>query len=417
MYCDITNYGAVPNTGTINTEAIQAAIDDCSRNGGGTVNVPCGVFVTGTIYLRSNVELYLQHGAELQASIERADYNALDAYPENFSVPFEGWEGLHLIIAHNCENVAITGLGKINGSADRIFDEKIYYFDFSHIWSYGIQYQKDFHYRMENPPRLRPGQTVVFVDCRNVSITDVTIVNSPAWCLFLHGCQEVKIRGYKAFNKNTWANTDGLDIDTCRNVVVSDCIIDTGDDAVAIRCDAEKLRNGMVVCENVTISNCIFSSSSSVFRLGIGVGQVRNILISNIIIHRGGIAFDLATTYEHTTIEDVSISNIFAENISIPFSIVQRDDCYVKNIVFSNYRAKSFAGVCMNASRKGGIENISVRDMHLSIIPPPFPREVLNLDGGNYLVAIENAEDVRFDNFKTDFSQGREKLFVDYSPK
>ncbi len=408
MLHNIVDYGAKSGNGNLNTKAIQRAIDECAAQGGGTVIVPSGLFITGTIYLLSNVELHLEIGAELKASTNPKDYNCLNAYAENWSAPSEGWEGKHLIIAHNAENVAITGLGKINGAADVYFDGEVQDFEYPGFWSYGLQYQKEFRYGMKDCVNPRPGQTVVFINCRNIHITDITIVNSPAWCLFFHGCEDVQIRGYKAFNKKTWANTDGLDIDTCKNVTVSDCIIDTGDDAIAIRCSSKRLNNGMDSCENITITNCVLASSSSVFRLGVGRGRIRNVSISNIVIRRGGASFTLATHFGaacHCLLEDISIYNIVSENVAIPFELYAKEDCYIRNVMFVNLRMKCFKGATIAASESAKVYNVCVKDLNLSIMSPLFAQGILDENNRNSVFSIKSADHLKFENITVEIEE------------
>lgn len=414
MIYNILDYGAVPGEGNLNTKAIQNAIDDCTNNGGGTVLIPSGLFITGTLYLKSNVELHLEMGAVLKASSNREDYNPLDAYPENYDIPCEAWDARHFIIAHHAENVAITGLGTINGSAEVFFDGEAYAPGFRTCWNYGLQYQKGFQYGMAKSDNPRPGQSVVFVCCKNVRIIDITIVNSPCWCLFLHGCENVQVRGYKAFNQWAWANTDGLDIDTCKNVTVSDCIMDTGDDDIAIRCDSNQLNNGMNTCENITITNCILSSSSSVFRIGIGNGTIRNVNISNITIPRGGIAFTISTHFwenDRISFEDIAIHNIITDCTAIPFELYAKKESSLKNISFHNYRAKCYMGARIIASDNATLSNVTVRDMHLSIIPAPFSFPLLDNNGHYSVFCVENAKNARFENVTTDISPALKDLF------
>ena len=116
MVFNILDYGAVSDGKTLNTKAIQEAIDACHASGGGKVVVPAGTFKTGTVWLRSGVELHLEMNATLLASDNMDDYNDLDAYEQNYSVPYEYWVGKHLIIAHEVENVAITGFGTVDGN-------------------------------------------------------------------------------------------------------------------------------------------------------------------------------------------------------------------------------------------------------------------------------------------------------------
>ena len=117
MNVNILDYGAIADGKTLCTEQIQTAIDACFATGGGRVSVPCGTYYSGTIWLKSNVELHMEHGSVIKASEDLEDYNALDAYPQNFSVKeMENWVGKHLVVAHECENVAITGTGTFNGN-------------------------------------------------------------------------------------------------------------------------------------------------------------------------------------------------------------------------------------------------------------------------------------------------------------
>lgn len=418
MDFNILDYGAAADGATVNTVAIQSAIDDCAAYGGGRVVVPSGEFITGTIYLKSHVEFHLEIGAVLRASSEMSDYNELSAYPENFDVPSEKWSGKHLIIAHAVYNVALTGFGKIDGGGDEIFDDKNIDVGFhGYIWSYGFVMQKDLSV-------LRPGQTVVFVDCEDVRITDVTIEKSSSWCLFLHGCRNVQIRGVKAFNPKNRAQTDGIDIDVCRNVTVSDCIIDTGDDGITLRGVSRRLINGMTACENVTITNCVIACSSSAFRFGVGTGIVRNINISNITIHRAAKAFNIMTSFGsdgHILIEDINIHNVSATGVSFPFCIRETDGCQIRNVTISNYRAKTFAGAVLVARDRGGIENVSIHDMNLTIVTPPFSvaadglaqdmKNTLLADDSRHLFYVDGAENVLFHRIRTEIEDAQKKNF------
>ena len=423
MIYNIINYGALSGDNNLNTVAIQNTINDCSQNGGGTVVVPSGKFITGTIYLRSNVELHLEMGAVLQASTNRADYNTLDAYPENYEIPQEAWDARHLIVARSVENVAITGLGTINGSADVFFEggELFKPTPGRPTYRYGIKFQKGYSSRMEDPEVLRPGQCVVFVSCKNIRIIDISIINTTCWGLFIHGCENVQVRGYKAYNDRTFANTDGLDIDTCKNVVVSDCIIDTGDDAIAIRCDSKHLTtNGMDTCENITITNCVLSSSSCAFRMGVGIGIIKNITISNIIIPRGGIAFEIHSQYwldDHVSFENIFIRDIICENTTIPFNLCATKDCSLKNISFRNFYAKCYNGAVVVAKERGTFANITVHDMRLIIVPAPFTIPVLDMDGNNMLLDIKNREDVTLERVNLEVHDEIKALFKDACKK
>ncbi len=255
---NILNFGAACDGKTLCTAAIQAAIDACAASGGGTVTVPCGKFITGTLWMRDNVELFLSHGAILKASNDLDDYNAEDAYEQNFSSRAnEKWLGKHMIIAHECENVAVCGTGMLDGNGDHFLGEALPYS--AYVWSEGCRTARD-------PELCRPGQLLCFIECRHVKVRDITITNQPCWGCFLHGCEYVSIRGLKTLNPHANFNSDGIDIDCCSFVTISDCIIDTGDDCIAIRGAEARLKNKPHPCEHITISNCVLGSSSCSFR-------------------------------------------------------------------------------------------------------------------------------------------------------
>ena len=162
MNTNILDFGAIGDGKTLCTAQIQAAIDACAESGGGTVTVPAGRYLTGTIWLRSNVELHLCHASVLRGSDNLDDYNAEDAYEQNFSFPKEEqWVGKHLILAIECKNVALTGTGTIDGSADAFMGELE--FKSVHTWRAGIRFAKD-------KEKFRPGQLICFVECEKVLV-------------------------------------------------------------------------------------------------------------------------------------------------------------------------------------------------------------------------------------------------------
>ncbi len=388
----ITDFGAVGDGKTMNTASIQKAVDTAEKAGGGRVIVPAGRFMSGTIWLKDNVELHLEVGAVLQASENLEDYNESDAYPQNYDAIQEGWLGKHFIIIHEKQNVSITGPGTIDGNGESFFEEPKPQEYYRYGWSYGFV----------RPEKMRPGQMISFIESKNIHITDVTLLHSTSWACHLHGCENVTIRGVHIFNKRYWANTDGIDIDTSSTVTVSDCIIDTGDDAITFRCASQRLRNGKTACEYVTVTNCVLAASASVFRLGVGTGEIRNINVSDIVIKRGAAAINCITAYSYNgcaKIENIRFSNLIADRISFPLRINQMNNGYVRNFHVQSFVARAFCKSGMTAIDKGEISDISIKDMSVEIIRPPFkvgPDEAEQR--GAYAVETNGVRNVSFEN-------------------
>lgn len=410
MNKNILDFGAIGDGKTLCSAAIQAAIDECSATGGGRVTVPAGTYVSGTIWFRDNVELHLEHGAIIKASGCMDDYNEVNAYPQNGSAPqSEKWVGRHLIIALECKNIALTGTGIIDGSGDLFYADPIYYGMF--IWSQGISWAKDL-------VNYRPGQLVCFIECQHIHVENVTLQNMTCWGLFLHGCDFAVINGIKVYNNATYANTDGIDIDSSSHVTITNCIIETGDDAIAIRGNAGKLKQNEKACEYVTISNCVLGSSSSVFRMGVGSTLIRHINVENIVVTRGAVCFTFATDYHghgHVSMEDINFRNISATNVSYFFEFLEHNGAYIKNINIENIRAEVCAhGGYLKATHKGSIENICLRNIELKMtdhIPVEGDGKTVQREG--YMIEARNIVGLKLENFKLEAAPDIRALWND----
>ncbi len=391
MLYNILDYGAIADGKTLATLAIQKAIDDCNKHGGGTVIIPSGNFYTGSIFLRDNVELHFDIGAVLTASKSIEDYNADDAYPQNFGSEAEEWLPKHLIMAIECNNVAITGHGTINGSGDSFFRETTPTLPTNYIWMDGVKHAKD----------RKPGPLVVFVECTNVLVDGITIRNAPCWSILLHACEYVRVSNYQCFNPHTALQTDGLDIDCCRFVTVTNCNIQTGDDGITFRCDTWR-QNKRKACEYVTVTNCNISVSSSAFRVGVGVGAIRHIRVSNITIERCGVGISQMGNYSGycaSNIEDVNFSDVSINFCSFPIEI-SGERGFVKNVTINNLRANHcIASLRIDPIKECTVSNINLRNVELYI-----RREERELTPariakrGENVIHVENATNITLEN-------------------
>lgn len=296
IFYDVTDFGAVGDGTTLNTAAIQKAIDTAHAEGGGQVVVPRGTFLAGSLFLKSHVTLYLAPNAVLLASSRPEDYAPVDFCPQNRAFAGDFVKGSHFIIAVEQENVKICGEGTINGN--------------------GITFLKDPNSNRLLPKQKvpwRPGQMLFFCECENVAVEGVTLTNSPYWTSFYHGCENVRIEGVRIRNRRDAANADGIDIDCCRNVVIANCDIDTCDDCITLRASTEPLKKKRP-CENVAVTNCVLSSACQAIRVGVGDGEIRNAVFSNLVIHNTNVGLNFHSSYSPkspgTTIRNIRFQNI-----------------------------------------------------------------------------------------------------------
>ncbi len=367
MNTNVLDYGAVCDGKTLCTEAIQAAVDACAESGGGRVTVPAGIYISGTIWLRSHVELHLEHGSVIKGSTNMDDYNELDAFLQNFSSPVnERWLGKHLVLAVECENIAITGTGTFDGSGDAFFGEWAYYS--AYVWNEGCVTAKDDNI-------LRPGQLLCVVECKNVTIRDITMINQPCWGCFLYGCEYVTVVGMKSKNPHYYFNSDGIDIDCCRYVTVSDCILDTGDDAIAIRGNEFRLKNRPHPCEYISISNCVLGSASCSVRVGVGrEGAIRHVRVSNITITRGAPMIQFMSAYKghgNVTIQDVNFSNISASNCARALELDESAGVKIENITLENIRVETQGYFNLRSDFSDTVNNITLRNWDVILTEAP----------------------------------------------
>ncbi len=248
---NIRDYGAKSDTTQLSTSALQQAIDDCSKAGGGRVVVPAGQYKIGTVVLKSHVHLYLEQGATLYGSTNLDDYLPMKS---DFVSLRTHTTTIQLIYADKVSRVVISGQGTIDGRG-RAF-KKLSWND------EGIT----------RPHLLR------FIQSEDITVKDITLKNSGCWMQHYLACDRLNIDGIKVFNRNNY-NNDALDIDGCHDVIVRGMMADSDDDGITLKSTSPRL------CENVRISDCVVSSHCNAVKLGTETnGGFRNINISGIVV-------------------------------------------------------------------------------------------------------------------------------------
>ncbi len=258
------------------TVALQTEIDARHARGGGRVRIAPGVHVIGTLYLRDQVVLDLEPGAVLQASARKADYR-----------------DPHLIVAAGCRQVGIVGQGIIDGNAQAFFEPDV---------------TRPAGFRKKE---WAPQPLLEFVDCHNVMIEGITIRQAPRWTLHLRRCAGATIRGIAIHNDPRHANTDGIDINSSRNIRIADCDLVCGDDCIVLKTAGPPAAARPL--ENVTVTNCTMVSSTSALKLGTeSFAPFRHCVFSNCVIRnsRTGIAL---LCKDGGTMEAVHFDNITIE--------------------------------------------------------------------------------------------------------
>lgn len=300
---DITKYGVSADSVNLNTKNIQKVIDKAAENGGGTIVIPKGVYLTGALFFKPKTKLLLQEGAVLKGSDNIADYPLIPSRMEGQSLLYYA----ALINAYYIDGFSITGPGTINGNGTRFWKE---------FWAHrdSMNTAKKQWTNLEvHRPRL------IFIwGCNNVTITNVKLRNAGYWTTHLYQCNNVVIEGCdirSPFLPVPAPSTDGVDIDVCKNVTIRKCYISVNDGAIAIKggkgIDAQKRpENGIV--EDVLIENCTFGEAHGTLTMGSEAIHARNIVMrncevqSNTSVLRVKMRPDTYQLYEDIKIENIT---------------------------------------------------------------------------------------------------------------
>lgn len=289
---DVRQFGATGQRADKATKAIQDAVDACFKAGGGVVYVPPGQYTAGAIQLKDNVDLHLEAGATLYLSQDRADFGGRRS----------------MIWADGAKNIAVTGRGALDGVAQHVLSE-------SRGPEPGIAAeielarQAGLDMRRYYPTGM---QAFMFIldNSSDVRLENITLLHSPLWNVRLNDCDRVFIRGVRIYSdQEKGVTSDGIDIVSSSNVLISDSVIVTGDDSIVVKTTS---RGGAPAkpSYNITVTNCVLSSSSAALKIGTETeGDVHHVIFSNSVVRNAnkGLAIDVL---DGGNISDIVFSHI-----------------------------------------------------------------------------------------------------------
>ncbi len=412
----ITDFGAVGDGQTVNTNAVTNAVKACADAGGGTVTVPAGTYLTGSFELFSNVNLHLEAGARLKGSTNLSDYRLAD-------------RTYGLIRAKDADNIAITGPGIIDGSGTTFMDTET-------MRNYPQWKAPDLdpNYTRQGPDYMqakfgtqdgpyvyhaRPGRIIRLLNCTNILLRDITIVDAPSWTVHFDACTDVTVTGIRIKNSLLVPNSDGIHCTSCKNVHICDCEISAGDDCIALTCIGDRRHQDILggepstgtSSENITVTNCTLQSRSAAVRVGYTGGDIKNCTFSNLVIRESNRGL-LVNVRERGSVEKLLFQNITIETRlhtghwwgqaePIHVSAIKADPNtpqlgVIKNVRFENIIAESESGIVVFGSDQSRIQNLSFENVSLKIKNSPLNDSY----GGN--IDLRTAYDMSLALFRHD---------------
>lgn len=392
----ITEYGAIGDGVHMNTVSIARAIDDCASKGGGKVVIPAGVWLTGPITLRNNVNLHVQKGALVVFSKNFDDYPLI-------LTNFEGLRTLRCtspINGINLENIAITGTGIFDGSGDAwrpVKRNKMTENQWMELVNSGGVVDKDSMTwwptkqalegeqlfkrhggKISDVEEFKPYKAFArpnllsLVSCKKVLLDGPTFQNSPAWCLHPLMCEHVTVRNVNVRNPWYAQNGDGLDLESCKNAVIYNSIFDVGDDAICMKSGKdEEGRTRAKSCENVKIFGCTVYHGHGGFVVGSEMsGDIRNIHVSDCTF----IATDVGLRFKSCRGRGGVVEKIYIDNIRMR-------DILGEGIILTTYYGSSEATLKEDQELLVTEETPEFRNIHIKDIVCIDVNKAINIDG------------------------------------
>ena len=370
-------YGAAGDGQTLDTRALQTTIDACAQAGGGTVLVPAGDYLTGTLVLKDNIDLHLAADARLLGSPNLADYGGARRHSAaGAAEQYDELLGCCLVTARGARNVSISGSGVIDGQGK--------------AFPYGSE-----GFNFEDEAAAASAQTFVrpnlinLEGITNLRLSGVTFQHSASWCCHIDHCKQVRIDGVRILNRAN-QNNDGFDLSSCEDVLISNCHIDCGDDAFALKYGGVR----------IVITNCIISTRWAAFRIGPeATGVFRDITVSNCVVHDTYGSGIKIQQVEGGVMENILFDNIVMNNVTGPISLrlggylgwkKERKESLpigvLRGVRFSNIRASvadnayplphevpAFPGEVKSCINLSGVEGFYIEDVTFSGIHVTFP--------------------------------------------
>ena len=376
----VRELGAKGDGKTLDTTAIQKALDDCAKAGGGTVVFGEGVYLSKPIFLKiNNTTLKLEEGATLQATDE----------PEDFAAPGKPGAVTAFINASGLTNIAILGEGKIDGAGAR--------------WWAPVKAAK----KSGTPETQRRPRMIILSNCKGVRVEGVTLQNSPSFHLVPTGCEDVVIEGVTIRAPGDSPNTDAIDPSACKNVLISKCTLDVGDDNVAVKA-GRAVPGRAAACENITVSDCTLLHGHG---LSIGsetAGGVNNFTVRRCTFNGTTSGIRIKTGRERGgLVENITYSDLTMTNVDWPISIT----CYYPKVPKEDaaqpvtattpvFRKIKITNVIASSPRTAG---------QIVGLPESLVSEVVlenvNLSAPTGLT-VRNAKDIELKNVKIDVEKG-----------